>query len=309
MTLKLLSTGRCMPPTVVTNKDFEETLDTSDEWIVRRTGIRERRLCKDESLLDIALGAAKNAIASAPESGGELPLVDMIIATSASLEYHFPPLACQIGTALGLNGPFCLDVGATCSGFVYGLDIAAHYLNAGSAERVLVVSAEKLSSVTDFTDRSTCILFGDGAAAAVVGKGDKPYFSHLACSADPENCLYAHSGGKMVMKGSGVYKFAVSAAPRVVEAVLKKASLRFRDIDWFVLHQANIRIIESIINRLDLDPAKVPITLDKYANPSSVTIPLTLDLMREDGRLKPGQKILIAGFGAGLTYGASILEV
>ncbi len=309
MTLKILSTGRGMPPTVVTNKDYEKTLDTTDEWIVKRTGIRERRLCKDEPLLELALGAANAALGSAPERGGERPPVDMVIATSASLEYHFPPLACQIGTALGLNGPFCLDIGATCSGFVYGLDIAAHYLNAGSAERVLVVSAEKLSSVTDFTDRSTCILFGDGAAAVVAEKGDKPYFSHLACAADPENSLYARSGGKMVMKGSGVYKFAVSAAPKAVEAVLEKASLEAGDIDWFVLHQANIRIIESIINRLDLDPAKVPITLDKYANPSSVTIPLTLDLMREDGRLKPGQRILIAGFGAGLTYGASILEV
>jgi 3-oxoacyl-[acyl-carrier-protein] synthase-3 len=298
-----------MPAAVVPNAEFEKTLDTSDEWIVQRTGIHERRLCKGESLLELALGAAKAAIGSVRGLPENAPPVDAVIATSASFEYHFPPLACQIGTALGLNGPFCMDLSATCSGFVYGLDVAAHYLNAGSAERVLVVSAEKLSSVMDFTDRSTCILFGDGAAAAVVSKGSKPYVSYLACAADPEDCLYARTGETMVMKGSGVYKFAVTAAPEAVKTVLEKASLGFGDIDWFVLHQANIRIIDSIISRLGIDPAKVPITLDKYANPSSVTIPLTLDLMREDGRLKPGQRILTAGFGAGLTYGASIWEV
>jgi 3-oxoacyl-[acyl-carrier-protein] synthase-3 len=298
-----------MPPTVLKNSEFVKTLDTSDEWIVKRTGIRERRIAKNETLLDIALGAARKAIENAPKRNGEDFPVDAVIATSATQEYHFPPLACQIGTALGLDGPFCMDVGATCSGFIYGLDAAAHYLNAGSAERVLVVSAEKLSALTDYTDRATCILFGDGAAAAVVSKGDKPYTSHLGCAPDTENCLYARAGEKLVMKGSGVYKFAVTVAPKAVEAVMKKASLTPGDIDWFILHQANIRIIESVIDRLQLDPAKVPITLDHYANPSSATIPLTLDLMREDGRLKPGQRILMLGFGAGLTYGASIMEV
>jgi 3-oxoacyl-[acyl-carrier-protein] synthase-3 len=330
LTLRLLGTGHCVPAAAVPNAEFAKTLDTTDEWIVRRTGIRERRLCRDETLLDLALGAAGDALEQAAESGhgtyslkgtdpdsgmlppdtrgGTLP-PDAVIVSSSTLEYHFPPLACQIGTALGLNGPFCMDVGATCSGFVYALDIAAHYINAGSAGTVLVVAAEKLSPLVDFTDRATCILFGDGAAAAVVTKGDKPYTSYLACAADPDRSLYARTGEKMVMNGSGVYKFAVATAPGAIEAVLRKAGLGLGDIDWFILHQANIRIIESIVSRCGIDPDKVPITLDLYANPSSVTIPLTLDLMRQDGRLLPGQRVLTLGFGAGLTYGASIFEI
>ncbi|MCL1807589.1 MAG: ketoacyl-ACP synthase III [Oscillospiraceae bacterium] len=304
MTIKLLGTGSYLPATIISNAEFEKTLDTTDEWIVKRTGIRERRIARDETLLDLALGSAKAALADAGE-----PRIDAVIAASASLDYQFPPLACRIGTALGLDGPFCMDVGATCSGFVYGLDIAAHYINAGSAETVLVAAAEKLSSLTDYTDRSTCILFGDAAAAAVVTKGDKAYFSHLACAADPENSLFCRAGETIKMNGSGVYKFAVNAAAKSIRQVLEKASVGIDDIDWFILHQANIRIIDGIVSRVGIPKDKVPITLDRYANPSSATIPLTIDVMREDGRLKPGQRVLLSGFGAGLTYGASIMEV
>lgn len=304
MTLTLLGTGRYVPKTIVPNAEFEKTLDTTDEWIVQRTGIRERRICKGETLLDMALGSAKAALANAG-----MPRIDAIIAASATQDYHFPPLACRLGTALGLNGPFCMDVGATCSGFVYALDVAAHYIHAGSAETVLVVSAEMLSALTDYTDRATCILFGDAAAAAVVAKGDKPYSSVLNCAADPEESLFCKSGGTVVMNGSGVYKFAVGVASKSIGGVLEKAGLCMDDIDWFILHQANIRIINGIVSRCGIDPAKVPISLDQYANPSSATIPLTLDLMREDGRLRPGQRILLSGFGAGLTYGASVFEV
>jgi 3-oxoacyl-[acyl-carrier-protein] synthase-3 len=288
----------------VPNSFFEQTLDTTDEWIVQRTGIRERRHCDGETVFDLAVGAAKAAL----DSSG-MPAVDAVIVSTGTHDYHFPPLACRIATALGLNGPFCFDVGATCSGFVYSLDIAAHYLNAGSAETVLVVAAEKLSDFTDFTDRTTCILFGDAAAAVVLRKGDKPYTSVLACAADPESSIYCKAGEKTIMNGSGVYKFAVGAASRSINGVLAKAGLTVDDIDWFVLHQANLRIIEGIVSRCKISMDKVPVTLDRYANPSSATIPLTISLMREDGRLKAGQRVLLSGFGAGLTYGASILEV
>ena len=304
LTIKLLGAGRCLPKTAVPNAEFEKTLDTTDEWIIQRTGIRERRICKDETLLDLAAGAARAALDNAGA-----PPVSAVIAASASPDYHFPPLACRLGNALGFDGPFCLDVGATCSGFIYALDIAAHYVNAGSADTVLVVAAEKLSSLTDYTDRATCVLFGDGAAAAVVTKGDKPYHSVLHCAADPGDSLFCRVGGTIRMNGGGVYKFAVTAASKAIGEVLVKAKLDIGDIDWFVLHQANIRILDGIAGRCGIDPAKVPVTLDKYANPSSATIPLTLDLMREDGRLRPGQRVLLSGFGAGLTYGASIWEV
>lgn len=304
MTIKLLGLNHCVPSTVLTNADFEKTLDTTDEWIVKRTGIRERRVCRGETLFDLAFSAVNGALKDAGN-----PPVDAIFVSTASPDFYFPTLSCQLGTALGLNGPFCMDVGATCSGFVYILDIAAHYVNAGTVNTALVVSAEQLTSLMDYTDRSTCILFGDAAAAAVVTKGDAPYFSHLACAPDPDESLYAKIGGTMKMSGNGVYKFAVASMPDAVEAVLQKASLTVSDIDWFVFHQANSRIIASIVDRLGIDPAKAPVTIDLYANTSSASIPLTLSLMKADGRLKPSQKVLLAGFGAGYTYGTSIITV
>jgi 3-oxoacyl-[acyl-carrier-protein] synthase-3 len=304
LTLKILGSGYALPAKAVPNSFFEKTLDTTDEWIVQRTGISERFLCEDETLLELGLSAAKTALSNAG-----VPEVDSIIVSSATHDYHFPPLACRIATELGCNGPYCFDVGATCSGFVYSLDIAAHYLHAGSANTILVVSAENLSRLTDFTDRSTCILFGDAAAAVVVSKGDKPYTSLLACESDCDESIYCRGGEKIVMNGRGVYKFAVGAASRSISGVLAKAGLSADDIDWFILHQANLRIIEGVMSRLKIPLEKVPITLDRYANTSSATIPLTISLMREDGRLKPGHRILLSGFGAGLTYGASILEV
>jgi len=304
LTIKLLGTGHALPAKTVPNSFFEQTLDTTDEWIVQRTGIRERRFCEEETLLDLAVSAAKSALADAG-----VEQVDSIIVSSATHEYQFPPLACRVATELGFSSPFCFDVGATCSGFVYSLDIAAHYLHAGSVNTVLIISAEQLSHLTDFTDRTTCILFGDAAAAAVVTKGDKPYTSYLACERDPDSSIYCKAGGKTVMNGSGVYKFAVGAASRAINTVLEKAGHTKDDIDWFILHQANLRIIEGIANRCKISMDKIPITLDRYANPSSATIPLTIDTLRKDGRLKSGQRVLLSGFGAGLTYGASILEV
>jgi 3-oxoacyl-[acyl-carrier-protein] synthase-3 len=304
LTLKLLGTGYSLPQKIVPNSFFEQTLDTTDEWIVQRTGIRERRHCEDETVLDLGLSAAEAALENAGVSS-----VDAIIVSTGTHDYHYPPLACRIATGLGYNAPFCFDVGATCSGFVYALDIAAHYLCAGSVETVLIIAAEQLSGFADYTDRTTCILFGDAAGAVVAGRGDKPYTSLLACAADPENSIFCRVGEKTIMNGSGVYKFAVGAASRSINAVLEKAGLTADDIDWFVMHQANVRIIEGIASRCKIPMEKVPVTLDRFANPSSASIPLTISVMREDGRLKPGQRVLLSGFGAGLTYGASILEV
>ena len=324
MSFHIMGTGSALPARVVTNEDLSQFLDTSDEWIVERTGIRTRHVCVTEELDELAAEAARAALADAGVSAEEL---DLIVGTTCSSEHTAPAVACAVRQLVGASCP-AFDVNGACAGFVYALDAADGWFARGRARRVLVVSAEKLSRCVDWTDRATCVLFGDGAAAAVLGEGgDSPLYTNLTCQDDyqaitipigagnspfdeglrarqeePEQSPYLHQ------RGREVFKFAVTHIVSELRLLSERTGVALSDVDHFVFHQANRRIIDAGVERLGIDPAKVAITIDHAGNVSSACIPLSLDELSRAGRLRDGELVALFGFGAGLVTGAMLVR-
>ena len=319
MGIKILGTGRALPQQSMSNDELAAFLDTSDEWIVSHTGIKSRHMCTSESLTDLAEVAAKAALRN---SGIGPEDIDLIICATCTADFLTPSLACTIAERLGTTCP-AFDVNAACTGFVYGLDVVSAYLGAGKASNVLFIAADMLTRVTNWRDRSTCVLFGDGAGALVATKGGGLKYMRLEARGNtkilhikgaPINnpLMPAHENagncGHVFMDGQEVFKFAVQTVEKEVKLALDSLSLTPEDITFFLLHQANKRIIDSARIRLKQPEAKFPINIDKYSNTTAATIPILLDELVEDKRIKPGDKLLMLAFGAGLTTGTCMIE-
>ena len=309
--LQLLGTGRCLPGRRVTNEDFARTLDTSDAWITERTGIRQRYFCAEgETAVSLAVGAARQALEDAGVQPGQ---VGLCIAATFTADRRTPALACEVQAALGLpQTALCLDINAACTGFVAALETARCLLLGGqlAGPCALVLGAEKISSLLDFSDRSTCVLFGDGAGAAVVRLEPQAPWAAVFGTRGDSRMLHGGGGGNpyLAMDGRAVFRFAVETVPVCIRAVLDKAGLTLDAVDHLVLHQANSRIIHSIAKKLEQAPARFYENMQRYGNTSAASIPIALDEMRRAGQLCPGQTVLCAGFGAGLTWGGVLLR-
>ncbi|WP_336779608.1 beta-ketoacyl-ACP synthase III [Paenibacillus illinoisensis] len=319
----VIGTGKYVPEKILTNSDLEKMVDTNDEWIVSRTGIKERHIAApDQATSDLAYEAAIKALESAGMTGSDL---DLIIVATITPDSAFPSTACILQDKLGAKGAAAFDLSAACSGFVYGLATATSFIQSGMYNNALIIGADCLSRITDYTDRNTCVLFGDGAGAVVIGevpegRGFKSF--DLGAEGAGGGLLQLEGGGSRLpasaetvenkkhyiyMNGREVFKFAVRVMGTATDEVLRKASLERTDVDLFVPHQANIRIIQSAMQRLELPEEKVVVNVDKYANTSAASIPLALVEAAEEGRMKAGDTILMVGFGGGLTWGASVL--
>ena len=308
--LRLLGTGRALPARALDNDAMTAYVDTSDEWITSRTGIRQRYFCEGgESTTTLAIEAARRALVS---SGLEAGAIDCLLVATSSGEYAMPSTACLVHKALGLREDIpVMDVGAACAGFLYAVDTARALLLAHGGRHALVVGAEQMSHLLDMTDRNTCVLFGDGAGAAVLAlEQDAEY----ACVLGTRGDMAIRVGGPrreqpMAMDGQSVFRFAVSTIPTCVEQLLEKTGLTLADVDWVVCHQANQRIIDASVRRLGVPAEKFYKNLDRYANTSAASIPLALDELRESGKLLPGQRVIMVGFGGGLTWAGVMLRV
>jgi 3-oxoacyl-[acyl-carrier-protein] synthase-3 len=302
--------GSALPDTIVTNADFEAYLDTTDEWIVRRTGIRERRhLNGSRTLTDLAVVACNAALADAGRSAAE---VDHVIVSTLTPDRLMPGLAPGLADAIGANGAGAVDVNAACSGFLYALDQAAALVESGRAKVVIVCGAEALSRITDRNDRGTAILFADGAAAVVVAGADLEFGCTpfvLQSDGVHGDLLYAESDERLMrMEGQEVYRHAVERMVEATAEALRRARMSIDEIDLFVAHQANSRIIEAAGRRLGVPAEKVFINIDQVANTSSASIPLALHQAEREGRLRPGDTVALAAFGAGFVWGAGIMS-
>ncbi len=318
MHAKIIGTGSYLPARVLTNFDLEKIVDTTDEWIVSRSGIRERHIAADgEMTSDLALQASLKAIEAAGIVADD---IDLIIVATTSPDKMFPSTACILQDKLGItNGGAAFDLQAVCGGFVYALNTADLYIRGGQAKTVLVVGAEVMSRMLDWTDRATCVLFGDGAGAVILQASAEPGVlavklhsdgrHHAQLRADGNICNGAVKGNPFIkMEGQAVFKFAVTVLSRVVDEVLSDAGLLGADIDWLVPHQANIRIIEATAKKLGLSMDNVVVTVASHGNTSSASIPLALDVAVRDGRIQPGQNILFEAIGGGFTWGAVLLK-
>lgn len=316
MSLTILGTGSALPEQTVTNDMLSQLVDTSDEWITTRTGIRQRRIMDTESLADLASRAALSAL----ENAGITPQqLDMILCSTMRGDNTTPSLACLVQGRIGATCP-AVDLNAACTGFLYALDMAEAYFLAGKAQNILIVSAEAMSRILDFSDRATCVLFGDGAGAVVVTKGDdllgvrvhaQTNDQWLISRATGGSCPYSHGQNtdtSLYMNGQEIYKFAVSCVLQDMEWMTGELGIKPEDISWFLLHQANKRILEAVRTRLKQPAEKFPSTIEKYGNTSSSSLPILLDEMNRAGRLKPGQLLFLSAFGAGLTNGACVLR-
>ncbi|HUG60333.1 MAG TPA: beta-ketoacyl-ACP synthase III [Methylomirabilota bacterium] len=317
----VIATGSCLPERVLTNEDLARTVDTSDEWIVQRTGIRQRHIAGDgETTSDLATAAAAQALARAGLGPDD---IDLIIVATSTPDNTFPATAVDVQSRLGIHQGAAFDVQAVCSGFIFGLSTADSMLRTGLATRALVIGSETFSRILDWTDRTTCVLFGDGAGAVVVeaqqGEGanaDRGILtSHLRSDGRHKNKLYVDGGvsstgtvGHLRMEGREVFKFAVGAVTDVIEAAFEATGFNGDTIDWFIPHQANRRIIEGSAKKLGIAAEKTVITVDRHGNTSAASIPLALDEAVTDGRVKRGDVLLLEAMGGGFTWGSVILR-
>lgn len=320
----ILGLGSYVPEKVLTNLDLEQIVETSDEWISSRTGIKERRiLAPEQATSDLAIEAAKKALEQAQLPAEEL---ELIIVATISPDMIFPATACLVQAALGAKRAAAFDLSAGCSGFVYGLVTAAQFVEAGLYQNVLVIGADALSRLTDWEDRRTCVLFGDGGAAAVVGRVPDGYgllASLLGSDGAGGANLQLPAGGSrrpatvetvqnrehyIKMQGPEVFKFAVRVMQEATGEVVKRAGLALEDVDLFVPHQANIRIIEASLNRMGVEPERVFVNVQKYGNTSAASVGLALNEAAQEGRLHDGDTVVLVGFGAGLTWGGAVLK-
>jgi 3-oxoacyl-[acyl-carrier-protein] synthase III len=316
----LVGTGSALPKRVMTNADVAKFVETSDEWIVERSGIRQRYVAgPDETTSSLATAAARAALAAAGLEGKDIGL---IVLATATPDQTFPATATIVQNDLGANGGIAFDVAAVCSGFLYALGVADSMLRAGMAERALVIGAETFSRILDWEDRTTCVLFGDGAGAVVLEARDTPeqggegiLASRLHADGAHNQLLYVDGGpsttgtvGKVRMKGSEVFKHAVRNLADVLVEVLDATGLTPADLDWVVPHQANARILDATARKLGLPPEKVIVTVDQHANTSAASVPLALDSAVRDGRIRKGDLVMLEAMGGGFTWGASLLR-
>ena len=314
---RIIGTGSYLPEKILTNHDLERMVDTSDEWIRTRTGITQRHIAREDQVAsDLALYACQNAMQAAGVTPKE---IDLIIVATTTPDMIFPSTACILQNKLGIENCPAFDVQAVCSGFVYALATADMFISSGKCRNALVVGSEIYSKILDWNDRSTCVLFGDGAGAVVLSQSNQPGIlsTHLHASGSHSNILSAPaciSGGKVQgtpyisMEGNAVFKFAVKVLEEVVQEAVEKNNLQSTDIDWLIPHQANIRIIQSTAKKLGLPMEKVVVSVDKHGNTSAASIPLALDIAVRDGRIQLDQLILLEGVGGGFTWGAVLLR-
>ena len=330
-TIRITGTGSALPGRIVTNKELEQMVETSDEWIRERTGIAERHVSVGETVVTLASEAACKALEQAGKRAEE---IDLILVATCSPEQYLPCCACQVQAAIGAVNALAFDVNAACSGFLFALNTADAYLRTGLAENALVIGSEVLSKLVDWTDRGSCILFGDGAGAVVVERceaspgilgralhSDGTGGGVLQCGARELTTPYVRTSAAKTdqnqptddrehyiqMDGQEVYRFATRRVPQCIEEALSDAGLAVPDIDLFVLHQANARIIDAVAKRLHADRDKFPTNLERVGNMSSASIPVLLDELNRQGKLHRGDRIVLAGFGAGLTIGACVM--
>ncbi|HYG13085.1 MAG TPA: beta-ketoacyl-ACP synthase III [Methylophilaceae bacterium] len=312
---RIAGTGSYLPERILTNRELEAMVDTTDEWIVTRTGIRERHIIADgETTSDMALHASRRAIQAA---GIEAREIDMIIVATTTPDRVFPSTACLLQDKLGVASCPAFDIQAVCSGFVYALATADSFIKSGAVKNVLVVGADAMSRITDWSDRSNCILWGDGAGAVVAQASAEPGIisSHLHADGSYANLLHVPSGvsqregrDTIEMQGNPVFKIAVNTLDAIVDETLQANGMQKSDIDWLVPHQANIRILQSTAKKLGMSMERVVVTVDVHGNTSAASIPLALDVAVRDGRIKRGETILMEAFGGGFTWGSVLAK-
>lgn len=315
---RIAGTGGYLPARVLTNADLARMVDTTDEWIVDRTGVRKRHIAAEgETTCDLAEHASRRALEAAGAAPGD---IDLVVVGTATPDLIFPSTACLLQERLDIHDGPAFDIQAVCTGFIYALDIADKFIRTGSADRALVVGAETFSRIVDWSDRSTCVLFGDGAGAVVIEAAEVPGIvsTHLHADGRYQNLLNVPSGvsrrcdgagsGYIQMAGSDVFRAAVKALDRIVDETLAANRLAKTDIDWLVPHQANTRIIAATAKKLDLPMSRVVLTVEDHANTSAASVPLALDCAVRDGRIRRGELLLLEAFGGGFTWGSALVR-
>lgn len=317
---RIVATGSYLPERVLTNAELEKLVDTSDEWIRERTGIAQRHIAaENESTCDLAERAARAALESADMDPREL---ELIIVGTTTPDKIYPATACRLQARLGANGCTAFDVQAVCTGFIYALGVADKFIRSGDVKRALVIGADTHSRLLDWSDRQTCILFGDGAGAVVLEASGEPgiYSTHLHADGSYEDLLYVEGGvpigGGVIaagnaytkMRGNEVFKIAVRTLRRIVTEALDANGMKPSDIDWLVPHQANIRIIDATARKLDIPAERVVVTVAEHGNTSAASVPLALDVAVRDGRIQRGHNILLEAFGGGFTWGSALIR-
>ncbi|WP_188455318.1 beta-ketoacyl-ACP synthase III [Virgibacillus oceani] len=309
MSVGILGTGHYVPSNVVTNKDMEKIVETSDEWIRTRTGIEERRIAGDDvDTSDMAFFAAQDALKEANIKAEEL---DLILVATVTPDSPFPSVACRIQDRLGAENAAAMDIGAACSGFMYGVITAKQFIDTNAYKHILVVGVEKLSKITDWKDRNTCVLFGDGAGAAVVGKvseGKGILSFELGANGAGGKHLYQDDKQHLIQNGREVFKFAVRQMPKSAVSVIEKIGLNKDEVDYLIPHQANIRIMDAARERLGISEGKMAKSITKYGNTSAASIPIALSEDVKNGKIKDNDLLVLVGFGGGLTWGAVALR-
>ncbi len=323
-TVSIIGTGSYVPERVLTNADLEKMVDTNDEWIVTRTGIKERRIAADdESTSDLA---AKAALAAMENAGITADEIDLILVATVTPDMFFPSTACFVQTKIGATNAACFDVSAACSGFLYAVEIAQQFITSHTYDTILVIGAEKLSSIVDWTDRNTCVLFGDGAGAAILrhrGGGHGVVSTFMGSDGGLSDILYIPGGGSrfpinkdnadqrlncIKMNGKETYKHAVTSMLEATQRVLADANLKPEDLACIIPHQANLRIIEAIAHRLKIPMDRFMINLDRYGNTSAAAVAIALDEANRTGRMEVGDYVLLVVFGGGLTWASSVIQ-
>jgi 3-oxoacyl-[acyl-carrier-protein] synthase-3 len=317
---RITGTGSYLPEKVLTNHDLEKMVETSDEWITERTGIKKRHIAaENETTCDLAERAARSAIEAAGIKNTD---IDLIVVATTTPDRIFPSTACLLQERLDVHGCAAFDVQAVCTGFVYALSVADKFIKSGDARCALVVGAETLSRIINWKDRTTCVLFGDGAGAVILQASDEPGIlsTHLHADGSYKELLTVPAGisentsafmrgeGSIVMQGNEVFKMAVNTLGRIVDETLDKNKLKKTDIDWLVPHQANIRIIAATAKKLKMNMDHVVVTVDEHGNTSAASIPLALDCAVRDNRIKRGETLLLEAFGGGFTWGSALLK-
>jgi len=315
---KIIGTGKYLPEKILTNKELESIVDTSDEWISSRTGIKSRRIAVKEKSYDMAVAASKEAIDDANINPND---IDLIIVATMTSEYATPAVACIVQKEIGAHNAMAFDLSAACSGFIFALHTAEQYIKNNTFKNILIVGCEKLSHILNWDDRNTCVLFGDGAGAAIISASDEPGILGTDCKSVGDQFEYLIAGVKRIktpfyaqedkdyleMMGREVFEFACTKVPECIEKLITDNELNKDDIDYYILHQANIRIIKKIAKKLKVDINKFYTNIAEYGNTSAASVAIALDELHTQKNLS-GKKIVLAGFGAGLTYGASIIQ-
>lgn len=306
---RIAGTGSYLPKKILTNHDLEKMVDTSDAWIQERTGIKERRIAAEgETTADLAAHALNAALDAAQVSGREL---DLIIVATCTPDCNFPSTAARLQQRLGVDGFPVLDLNAACSGFIYGLSIADSMIRTGQIKRAAVIGAERMSSITDWTDRTTCVLFGDGAGAVVLEASEEPgtLSTHIHADGQYGDLLFHDKARNSIkMDGNKVFRVAVKTLERIVDETLEINGMDKSQIDWLIAHQANLRIMQATAKKLELPEERLIVTVDKHGNTSAASIPLALDAAVREGKIKRGDIMLMESFGAGFTWGSALVR-